>query len=142
MTKIIECLKCKQFPELTQEQITVFTELLFSQGLKMSNILNMLDGLGKCTDGKRHSTDLDTEYRKNVQASVNKLKDTKEYLKKTEDELNQTNDKIKQLEIEIQNAKESQIKMIETLQNAPSTIADIQTEFETVSKTKHVELWT
>lgn len=141
MTKIIECLKCKQFPELTQEQITVFTEMLFGQNLKMSNILDMLDGFGKCIDGKRHRTDLDPEYLKNTQKFVNKLKEEKQNFKKTEDELNQTNEKIKQLEIEIQNAKELQTKISETLKDIPSKIADIKTEFETTSKTIHIELW-
>ncbi len=143
MTKIVECTKCNQFPELTDEQISALSELLFATNMKIANMITMLNTLGKCPkDNQNHTVKINVEYLVSSTEYANKTKIVKDNLDQLQKLQADTKQKYEDLQTEIKKTEEQLNITTEKISNTSKNLSEYQQEFETISKTKHIELWT
>ena len=140
---IIKCVECDVTKEISKEDIYKIISMTEDSNISKSRdyleVFNITKG--RCINNGRHTFIFEESFFANVQDLINRRNDTLLKCRGDEGELVKTDEYIIELENKLKNAKEKKEKLTENITNLGNEIDKIIQEFENITGSKNIDMW-
>ena len=140
---IIKCVECEITKDVSKEDIDKIISIIENGQIPKSRdyleVFNITKG--KCVNQGRHTFIFEESFFANVQDLINKHNDISSKRKEDENGRAKTEEYIIDLESKLKSAKEKKEKLTENITNFGDEIDRLMHEFENITGSKNIEMW-